>query len=265
MDNRASKEELDKIVKAADEEVAEIVPEEPKVEEPIVEEPKELEEPKLEEPKVPEPTEKSEEPKEPVDYKSRYTESGREALALHFKNKKIVETIEAAENMPEPTEDELRIYSRELGTDYDTLDDLTKNIMKDTLTNKKRFSKVIEITREAKEIDNWVRGVDEFIESTETIAKYPTLDERAEDFRRFCLKSERRNTPLDDLVGSFLFNVGGVPTKKSKGDMLLKGGGGVAPVAKSDKLDDEEAIALRNKDMREYARLVKAGKIDIEI
>lgn len=267
MDNRKRGEALKEVIKEADTpEVVPVVEETPVVETPVEEVPQEEITPQEE---APEPTPQQEpvkeEVKEEIDYKERYTQAGREALTQYLKNKKIADTIEEAQNMTEPTEDELRDYARKNGAVFDELDEFTRSILKDTFLNKRRFEKISEIQKSAKEIDAWVDKVDKFIESPEIVTAYPSLEGNEDEFRKFSLKAERRGMDLSDLVASFLYGLGSIAPKKSKGSMLLSGGGGVAPIAKPEKLNDEEAMAIRIKDPKEYKRLIKAGKIGIEI
>jgi len=256
--------------------------------EPIVEEPKIEDDPANQEPKVEdvdtgepketpvepivEPPISEETPKKPVvevkqpeiDYKEKFKESSKEALTLHFKNQKITETIDEAANLPEPTEDEVREYAKEQGEEYEDLTDLTKAIMKDTLLNKRRFEKINEANKESKDINAWVGKVDHFLETPETITKYPDLMDNAEDFRSFALKQSRRGTDLEDLATSFLYGLSQSPVKKNKGSLLMTtGGGGVEP--KPAGIDEEQAKVIRVNNPKEYRRLIKQGKIKIEI
>ena len=47
-------------------------------------------------------------PQKEPDYKKRYADSTREAQILHAKNKKIMEAVEKAKEIPDPTEEELK-------------------------------------------------------------------------------------------------------------------------------------------------------------
>ena len=269
MDNRKKKAELDEVIKEV---VEEPEVEEIKIEEPVenleetpnVEEP--IEEPEVETPEVIE--EKVVEVKEevkPVDYKEKYSESSKESLTQYFKNKKLTAVIEEANALPEPTEEEMVVYAKMHGTDYEYLDDFQKSLLKETLHNKMKFDKVNEVVKDSKDIDAWADKVVAFVDSVEAIAKYPLVEENADEFKKFCMKAQRRGMDLEDLATSFLYGLASVPTKKSKGSMLLSGGGSGGKAEKPVGLTDEDAKNIRLSNPKEYRRLVKAGKIKIEI
>lgn len=215
-------------------------------------------------PEAPTPTPKPEAP-DLTDYKEKFKASSQEALALHFKNQKIQETIDEAANLPDPTEDEVREYAKQTGAEYDDLDDLTKTVLKDTLLNKRRFEKINEANKEAKNITDWVAKVDHFTSSPETIVKYPDLLDNAEDFRAFSIKQSRRGMDLDDIATAFLYGQTQTPVKHNKGSMLMPGGNGAAAEPKPEGITEDQAMAIRTSNPKEYRRLVKEGKIKISI
>jgi hypothetical protein len=263
MDNRNKKEELQEVVEeAVTEPVEEIIPEEPVVEEvkEVVKEDKEILEP------VEEKTEVVEEPQPSPDYKEKYRQSSKESLTQYFKNEKLKETIEEADTLPEPTEEELVVFTRSTGSNYDELDDFTKAMVKKALLSDKRWEKVSSIVKESKDLDAWADKVEEFTNSVETVAKYPIIEENADDFRKFCMKAQRRGMDIEDLATSFLYGLSSTPTKKpSKGSVLLTGGSTGRGEEKPAGLTDEDVKKIRLNDPKELRRLIKAGKVNIEI
>ena len=133
MDNRKSKQELKETIDAIEEPVEEI-----KIEDEVPETPETPEVPET--PETPEPP--KEEKKELTDYEREYKKASQEAMTQYFKNKKISETFEEAENIPEPTEVELKTYAMGMGQDYDLLDDFSKGILKRQMLSEKRFDKI---------------------------------------------------------------------------------------------------------------------------
>ena len=266
IDNRKKKEELQEVVQEA---IAEPVVEEIVLEEPPVESLKEninVEEP-IKEPEVKAP-EVVEETKEEVipslDYKEKYQDSTKEAMTLYSKNKRLVEKVEEANTLPEPTEDECVAYARKSGTNYDDLDDFTKTILKETLHNKMKFEKINDLVKETKDIDAWADKIDAFTNSVETVAKYPLIEENADDFRKFSLQKEHRGADMEMLAAAYLYKQGTISVKKSKGSMLLSGSGG-GKVEKPVGLTDEDVKNIRLTNPKELRRLIKAGKVNIEI
>jgi hypothetical protein len=262
LDNRAKKEELDKVVEEALETPVEETPvEEVKIEEPVEEVKDEtIKEPETKIEEVPEETKEVE-----PDYKEKYKESSKESLTQYFKNKKLTETIDEANAIPEPTEAEMVSYARQHGADYEYLDEFQKALLKDSLHTQRWKEKVSGVVKESKDIDAWVDKVDSFTNSVEIIAKYPLVEENSEEFKRFCMKQQRRGMDLEDLATSFLYGLSDTPVKKpSKGSMLLPSSGGGA-VAKPVGLNEEDAQKMRLSNPKEYRRLIKEGKFKIEI
>lgn len=204
------------------------------------------------------------EPTPEIDYKEKFSESSREASALYFKNQKLTETIDEASKMPEPTIEELKEYANTQGADYDELDTFSQNILKKTLTNERKMEKIQSVTEESKKIDVWAKKVDDFIESAIDDGKYPTLNSLSPEFRKFAMKEARRGTDLDDLVASFLFNAE-KDVSKSRKSLLLSGGNSSAVPPKPKGLTEDQVARIRERDPKEYRRLIKAGKINIEI
>ena len=118
-----------------------------------------------------------------------------------------------------------------------------------------------------KDIDDWAKKVDEFSNSPEALAKYPTIADSETEFRKYCMKEQRRGMDMDDLTASFLFKRQGdspAPKPKKKA-ILLSGGGGGDGVPKLKELTAEDSRVIRQKDPRRYERLVKEGKIGLDL
>ena len=267
LDNRKKRitqdPEIQKIINEP-EPTEEVIEEKEEVEEVVVDEVEEKELPKVETSKE-EVKQEPEEPSELEKIKQRYVESSKEALNLHFKNKQLVDTIDEASNLPEPTEDELRVYAKDNGVDYDYLDEFSKTLLRKTVLNERRFNKISETNKEAKNFQQWAEKVDNFIDSPEVVNKYPDLEDHAEDFRKFCLKKDRHGMVLEDLVGSFMYGLVNQPKKTNKGSILLSGGNGSVTEQKPLGIDEVESAKIRVSDPKEYRRLVKAGKVKIDI
>mgnify|MGYP000948600345 CR=1 FL=1 len=205
-----------------------------------------------------------EEQKKRISYKEKFKNSSRESLNNFFKYKKITDTIDEASNLPEPTEEELITYTRVQGAEYGELDEFTKNIVKKTYLNEQKMNRVAEVAKESKEIDKWVEHVDLFLEADETINQFPSLEDRADDFRSYCLKAGRRGMDLNDLVASYLYNLGRSNKKKSQSLFLSQGNGrnrDVKPVG----MTGADLATIRTTDPKEYRRLIRTGKARLKI
>lgn len=200
-----------------------------------------------------------------IDYKEKFTESTREASALYFKNQKLNKTIEEASFITEPTEEELKSYAKSKGAEYDDLDTFTQNILKDTYINSRRFEKIQSVTLESKKIDEWANNVDGFIEKSIDSGEYPSLNSLGGEFKKFAMKETRRGVDLNDLVASFLFSAERNLKQSPKKSVLLTGGNSSAVPQKSSGLSDAQVAMIREKDPKEYRRMIKSGEINLEI
>jgi hypothetical protein len=208
-------------------------------------------------------------PEVETDYKEKYSASSREATALHFKNKKMADTIEEASNLPEPTLEELKKYAREQGTDYDEIDTFSQNILKKTLISERRFEMIRETSIDNKRLDEWADKVDTFANSPEVIAKYPSIQDNEVEFKKYCMKESRRGMDMDDLVASFMFKSqdASTPTPRpvKKESILLTSSGGNNAPAKPTTMTAEELRIIRNRNPRRYEQLVKSGKAGLSL
>lgn len=267
--NKPTQEELDAQINKALEETPEEVKE---VKEEVKETPEEVKEeapevveetPEEQSKEEPERVEEKSEPSPEVDYKKKFIESTREGQVLYSKNKKVAEVLEKANQIPEPTEDELK---KEF-TDWELMSDLEKRLAKDNLYNKKRFDVIGEASKEFKDIDAWNENVDKFIDNPENLIKYPELEGKVEEFRNFATKPTRRNVDFEDLVASFSWDLSKKAPKPNKGSQLETGNGGAKEKMKpkSDKISLAEATILMQTNYSKYKELLLAGKIDDSI
>jgi hypothetical protein len=200
-----------------------------------------------------------------VDYKEKFKESTRESLSLHFKNEKLANLLETNLEVAEPTEVELKKYASDMGGDWDEMDSLSRNILKKTVLGERREEKRSEVVEEMRSVEKWGKKVEEFIGLEENLARYPSLEGQEDAFKKFCMVDSRRASDINDLVGSFLFHNDKLPEKKTKAPILLSQGNGRVESPKPAGVSAEEAGMYRIKDSKEYRKLIKAGKIRIEI
>lgn len=197
----------------------------------------------------------------------RYKEAGQEAMILNSKNKKIMETIEEAENIGDPTIDELKDYAKQMGEDYDNLDSFAQNILKSNLKNEKRFSKISGLVAEEKQVGAWVKKVEEFVDLQDTIAEYPQLETYKDEFVKYASKKTHLNADLDLLVAGFMWKKGSDNAPKKS--VLLpsgKGGAGASPKPSTpNELTEDDAMVYRQKDPKRYKQLIKQRKFKTSI
>src|SRR3990167_685167 len=210
--------------------------------------------------------EKQEEPvlqpkKELPPIEERYSEAGQEAMVLNSKNRKIMETIEEAENLPEPTVEELKEYAKQMGEDYDNLDNFAKNILKESFQNKRKLFKIGSLVIEEKQMNTWVKKVEEFVNQEDTLKRYPPLSGQEEEFVRYCAKRSHVGVDLYTLVAGFMWKQSRkVPVRKSVLLPSSRGGSGSPnPKASAEPTEDDAAID-RVRDPKKYKQMIKSRK-----
>jgi hypothetical protein len=229
-------------------------------EEPIVDDPIDEEIP-IDEAFPEEPEQKpKQEPEQSVpeiDYKQRYTESTKEGIILFAKNKQLTDTITDASNLPEPTEEELKVYARANGAEYDELDEFSRNILKKTYVGEKRFEKINEVSNASRALDVWVDKVEAFLNDPANAQKYPEIIANEDEFKSYCLKSKMQNIDLDLLSASFLYSR---PKKANmNGSLLLNRGTNKEGPAKPKEMTIEDLTYIRQHDQARYKELIKSG------
>jgi len=221
----------------------------------------EVEEPTEDEEESAEEEEQEQEQAKPSpDYKKKFSESSREAQKVVAKNRKLVQAIDEAGEVEEPTEDELKVEY----PDWELLDDTTKKVAKDNLTNTRRFALISQARVEAKKIEKWDEDVVKFLDDPQSFIDYPDIESLKDDFRLFANKETHHNVPFDVLAKSFLYEQSKTAKPKSKGSMFPTGSGG--PNDKGAKKDGKISVAesevLRKTNYEKYKRYLKEGKVD---
>lgn len=262
---KPTQEDLDKTL-----EEAKNLKDAPKVEEEVVEE--EVEEEKVEEEEVeeeveekPEEVQKEEkeevdeevEEKPKVDFKKKFSESSREAQKISAENKEINKVIDSADDIPEPTEEEMM----EEYTDWDMMDDSQKKLAKEATISKRFREDLSSARKEGKKVEIWNDLVDKFIDNPQNLIKYSGLEGRMEDFKIYATEKSSRDVPFKVLVPAFLHDFN--PPVKNKGSMFPKGSPG--PAQKGDtKLTIEQGRQLRQTDHKKWKEYLIAGKIQMD-
>jgi hypothetical protein len=223
----------------------------------------------------PTPSEPEEEPPEPEPSKEiikdvlkrekeKNVASSKEAQVLHAKNKKLTEAIEIADDIPDPTEEEMQVEY----TDWDVMSDFEKKIAKDNLISKRRFQTISQVTKEFKDLDAWQAKVEKFVDNPEIFIKYPSMEGKEEEFKSFAMKPTRRGVDFDDLVPAFLYHPDDTPKPKSnKGGMFETGTGGPSskPNPVASKISIEDAAKIRETNFKKYKELLMAGRIAVDL
>lgn len=198
----------------------------------------------------------------PLEVRAR--ESGQEAMILHSKNKKIMETIDEAESLPAPTTEELSAYAKEMGENYEDLDTFAQNILKESLMNKKRFAKISSLAEEERQVARWVSKVQDFIDREDISQQYPAIASQSEEFLKYASKKSHIGSDLDLLVAGFLWKN---PVVKHQGSVLLPSGKGASAPSQSKVTEptEDDARVIRIQDPKKYKQMIKNRKFKTTI
>lgn len=262
--NKTTKEERERIIQEALEatEETEETPEVEEEETTTADETQEVEETedtetKPQTPKAPETP--SQQDNQLPGLEERYKQSTREGQVLFAKQRKFAETVEMANQLPEPTDDEVKaVY-----TNWEDMTDTERLLAKDNYINRRKFDLVYQATQEGKQIEEWAEKVDSFL--TVDASKYAKLAGREDEFKNFALKPTRRGLDMHDLAKLFLYDIAEAPSTPKRGSLLASGSSGNAPKPKPDFIDEKQAQKLRTSNHKLYQKLVREGKVKIEL
>jgi len=215
-----------------------------------------------EEPAPSEEPEKPEEKPEP-DYKKKSIEQAKENIVLNAKNEKgekLNKAVDEAAQITEIPEEEIKIQYPE----WDDMTETEKRLAKENYRNNKRFEIIHKAALEGKNIEEWNKKVESFVEDPQTLINTPALEGKQDDFKVFASKPSRRGVDFQTLVSAFLFDTTSNAKPANKGKMFETGSGGPNDKVKlkSDKITLEQARVLRETDYPKYKEYLKAGKIE---
>lgn len=207
-----------------------------------------------------EQTDPSEEAKEKL--KTKLSASARESQRLYAKDRLMTQAITEAEDIPEPTEEELQAENPE----WDIMTETEKRFAKETIVSKKWREKISEAKARGEKVQKWNDSVEDFVEDPKTFIDNPDLEGKQAAFREFAQDPENNSVPFSLLVPAFLYKQGtGKPD--NKGAMFETGSGGPndKPTPKSDKISLAEAGKLMRTDYAKYKEYLLANKIDLTV
>lgn len=229
-------------------------PEEPEPSEPVPSEPA---------PSEPEPSKPEAEPSKEL-YKKKFSESSREAQKLYAKNRVINKALIEADEILEPTEEEL---AKEFGeSDWEMMSEVERKFAKETVISRRWRKKISEAKEQATKIEKWNDSVDEFVGNPQTMLDNPELEGKQEEFAAFAKEEANNSVPFKILVSAFLHEHS-ASKKPHKGRMFETGSGGPndKPTPKTGKITLEEARKLRETNYNKYKEYLKAGRIEPDL
>lgn len=96
---------------------------------------------------------------------------------------------------------------------------------KETLKNRKALASLGTVVAETKNIEVWNAKVDQYISDPKTLAEYPELEGKEDDFKVFATKETRRGADFELLTQAFIGNARDLKVKH-KGSMFERPTGG---------------------------------------
>lgn len=214
--------------------------------------------------KTPVTTEKKNERTDSNELEERLAAQRRENIVIDARNRQLTDAFAQVGEVKEPTDEELQNAAATKGFDWEEMSNVEKALFKDNIVSQKKLSAVDVAMKGVKDIDEWAKGVDTFLDENERDQKDKSLIGREQDFRTFAMKSSHRGVPMDILVSAFLHDNKGT-VKRTNGSLMLTKTGGQKVERKNNLADGDYVAALRKTNPKEYNRMARAGKIKIEV
>lgn len=193
----------------------------------------------------------------------RYRAQQRESIIVNERNRQLTDTFSKIDEVKEPTPEELQQSAQSQGFDWEELSNVEKSLFKSNYINNQKLAIVNNAVRGVKDIDEWAGTVDTFLEENTTKQTNKSLIGKEAEFRAFAMKSTHRGVSIAVLTSAFLHEY--PEQRRQHGSIMLTRTGGDR-VEKVDKTKDADYIAnLRKSNPREYSRLARAGKVNIEL
>src|SRR3990167_4128463 len=195
-------------------------------------------------------------------YKKKFSESSTENQKIYAKNRVINKALADAEDVPEPTEEELQTEF----VDWDVMSDTEKVFAKETVISRNWGKTIAQAKEQATKIEKWNESVEDFVDDPKTLLDNPDLEGKIDEFREFATQEANNSVPFNVLVPAFLHNHSS-NKQPNKGRMFDRGSGGPndKPKLKDGKITLEEARKLRETDYGKWKEMLAAGKIESDL
>lgn len=195
-----------------------------------------------------------------IDYKKKFSESSREAQKIVAKNRKLNQAIDEANEIPEPTDDELTSEF----ADWDIMSETERRLAKESIISKRFRDRISSAREETRRIEKWSDEVDAFTADPKLLIDNPRLEGKLDLFKAFATQESHNSVPFELLIKSFLYDMSAGKVK-NKGKMMEVGTAGPNDRAKmrGDTISLSEAENLRKTDYKKYKTYLIAGKIDM--
>src|SRR3972149_2802735 len=195
-------------------------------------------------------------------YKKKFSESSKENQKIYAKNRVINKALADAEDVPEPTEEELQVEF----ADWDVMSDTERVFAKETVISRNWRKTIAQAKEQATRIEKWNESVEDFVSDPVTLTDNPELEGKTEEFKTFATTEANNSVPFGILVSAFLHDHT-TNQKPNKGRMFERGSGGPndKPQPKDGSITLEEGRKLRETDYNRWKELLAAGKIKSDL
>lgn len=214
-------------------------------------------------PKPPEPPKPPEANPDEVDWQRRYAGSTREAQVLVEAKKKLTSAVDDAENLPAPTDEEMK---KAIGDDWDIMDDAQKTIAREREHNNRKLAYIRNVRSEFKKADEFVDKAKQYVEDPEVVKAHPKLEGHEQEFLQYCAMPSHIGVDFDVLYRAFTTELPQPKAPKRK-TLFEPGGSSVPPVQPktTEKLTPEQAAFMRTHDPKGYKKAVQEHRIPTEV
>lgn len=195
-------------------------------------------------------------------YKKKFSASSRENQKINAKNRVINQGLIKADELPEPTEEDLvKEYP-----DWDLMSDVEKTLAKETVISRNWRKVISESKDQATKIEKWNESVETFVDDPKTLVDNPELEGKTEEFKTFAIEEANNSVPFNILVSAFLHEHS-KNGKSNKGKMFERGTGGSndKPQLKKGTITLEEGRRLRETEYAKWKELLTQGKIESDL
>lgn len=197
------------------------------------------------------------------DYKKKFSESSREAQKKTAANRIINKAILEAEEIPEPTEEELKT---EYGDDWELMSDTEKRFAKEAVISRNWRKVIFDAKNQAEKIEKWNESVEEYVSDPKTLIDNPELEGKTNEFIEFATQDANNNVPFNLLVGAFLHEQAKAKSSH-KGRMFESGSGGPndKPQPQKKTITLDQARQLRETDYAKWKEYNNKGLIEYDL
>src|SRR3990167_8359999 len=194
--------------------------------------------------------------------KKKSAASARENQKIYAKNRIINKALVDADEISEPTEEELVKEFPE----WDVMSDTERIFAKETVISRNWRKTIAQAKEQATKIEKWNESVEVFVDDPKTLVENPDLEGKTDEFREFATQEANNSVPFNVLVPAFLHNHSS-NKQSNKGRMFERGSGGPNDKLKpkDGKITLEEARKLRETDYGKYKEYLIAGKIESDL